>query len=301
MTRRLLQLLALAPALCLPGATWADVIDEPAEQPPPRRRVEPAPPPAPAPAAVTDVEGWQFSVLPYFWWSGVDGKKEVPIPADPPWRDSVDAEEIDNEFWEVFGKKSDNLYSGGALMEARKDRLGFFLHPAGGSLEFDEQFDEFGSSAVDVRAFWIEGGVAYRLMESGDPGSEFWLDALAGLRWTHLDTDVRLNRGAHTTVLPEGNHFDDDYDYVDPFIGARARLPLADRLGFTVQSDIGGFDVGSDLSWQVMGLIGYRLDLGGLDSEIFMGYRALDQRYDRSGFTWDVTVHGPVFGMGLHF
>jgi hypothetical protein len=304
MTRRLLWL-AFAPALCLAlNAARADVIEEPGEQPPPRRRVEPAPPPAPAPAPVTPaaVEGWEFTVLPYFWWSGVDGEHEVPLAATPPPRDSLDAD-LDVGWWEsIAGDDDVNLLaSGGAFMEARKNRFGIFLHPAGGSLEFEEDYDEFDESDTEVDAIWLEGGAFYRVMESGDPGSEMWLDALAGLRWTHLDSEVDIRRGSATTALPEGTTRSDQHDFVDPFIGARVRLPIAENFGFYLESDVGGFSVGSSLTWQVMTGLGYTIDVGGYSPELFLGYRALDQDYERGDFEWDTTVHGPVFGVGLHF
>jgi hypothetical protein len=300
-------LIALSIGLCLPALApaRADVIEEPGEQPPPRRRTEPAPekPLAPAPAVTpAEPEGWQFSVLPYFWWSGVDGELEVPLAATPPPRDSLDAD-LDVGWWEPLGSDDDvNLTaSGGALMEARKGKIGLFLHPAGGSIESEEDFDEFDESDTEIDAIWLEGGLAYRLMESGDPGKQLYVDALAGVRWTHLDTEVDIRRGDATTLLPEGMTRSDEHDFVDPFVGGRVRLPLAEHLGFYLEGDVGGFSVGSSLSWQVMTGLGYQLDLGGLSPELFIGYRALDQDYERGDFEWDTTVHGPVFGVGLNF
>jgi hypothetical protein len=54
------------------------------------------------------------------------------------------------------------------------------------------------------------------------------------------------------------------------------------------------------------GLVTYRFGLFGDDNAKFAaGYRALYQDYsDGSGadkFEWDVTLHGPVFALGIEF
>jgi hypothetical protein len=53
-------------------------------------------------------------------------------------------------------------------------------------------------------------------------------------------------------------------------------------------------------------LIGYQFSLFGEDNaRVFAGYRALSQDYtDGSGndkFEWDVTLHGPILGLGIRF
>lgn len=63
--------------------------------------------------------------------------------------------------------------------------------------------------------------------------------------------------------------------------------------GFT--GDIGGFGVGSDFTWNVIGLIQWQ---PWKYAGILAGYRVLDQDYeDGSGlgrFKWDMRLHGPV-------
>jgi hypothetical protein len=296
MATRLWQLLVLS-VLCsaFPSTLQADVIEEPTEQPPPRRRVEPAPPPAPAPAperaapvTPAEVEGWTFSVLPYFWWSGVDGHVEFDRPSPLP---GIDSTVEGANFYDVFDDEADSAYSGAAWMEARKDRLGIFVHPTYSSLEWDEDFNVDPEAAIDADLWTIEGGLAYTLVEGGPPETPWAFDALVGVRYQNVDIDTDVT----------ANIDDPDHDWVDPFVGARARIGLTEHVGLTVQGDVGGFGVGSDFSWQSMVRLGYLFDMGGMSSEVFIGYRALDVNYERADFEWDLTQHGPLFGLGVHF
>ena len=63
--------------------------------------------------------------------------------------------------------------------------------------------------------------------------------------------------------------------------------------------------MGSDFTWQLAGLLGYRFPLFGADAKAVVGYRALSQDY-KSGsganrFKWDTTLHGPVLGLSFRF
>jgi hypothetical protein len=70
--------------------------------------------------------------------------------------------------------------------------------------------------------------------------------------------------------------------WFDPLVGLRLR--------FVVSGDVGGFDVGSKFSWQV---------LGALD------YEALSADYSQgsglSRYEYDLTMHGPIFGVTARF
>lgn len=75
---------------------------------------------------------------------------------------------------------------------------------------------------------------------------------------------------------------------------------LSDRWDLSLRGDIGGFGIGSDFTWQMTALLGYRFPLFGADATAAIGYRILDQNYD-DGFEWDMTLHGPVLGLGIRF
>lgn len=269
----------LAPAL-------ADVVDEEEEMevpPPPPPPREPAPPP-PAPAPPPE-EGWVFEVAPYAWFLNLDGESVL----------GGREADVDRDLADLGDPEADSLFGGAVWAEARKDRFGLFLHPTYARLDFQESWGGV-EGEWEGDAVFLEGGIFYRLVEAdlGDGDRQWWLDGLLGARWTYLEADVDFSAPL--------SDFDEDRDWVDPFVGARLGVPLTDRVNFSLRGDVGGFDVGSELSWQAMATLGYEL---GERSEVFLGYRALDQRYVRNSgsdrFRWDVTMHGPVVGMGLRF
>ena len=67
---------------------------------------------------------------------------------------------------------------------------------------------------------------------------------------------------------------------------------------FSVLGDIGGFDVGSKLTYQVVGLVNYELNQ---NWEFHAGYRILSVDYDRGGFLYDVRQYGPMLGATYRF
>jgi hypothetical protein len=96
-----------------------------------------------------------------------------------------------------------------------------------------------------------------------------------------------------------------DLNWVDPLVGARVRQELASGDEFRLQGDIGGFGVGSKISWQAVGGYVHNFQLYGLDWSSMIGYRALEVDYSKGGGTGEsglnLIIHGPIAGIGLRF
>ncbi len=65
-----------------------------------------------------------------------------------------------------------------------------------------------------------------------------------------------------------------------------------------LRGEVGGFDLGSDLTWQVMGGVGYRV---GESSDVFFGYRHLKIDYSENNFTYDTETSSFILGMNFFF
>ena len=90
--------------------------------------------------------------------------------------------------------------------------------------------------------------------------------------------------------------------WIDPIVGGRAAWPITDTLDFIVRADVGGFGVGSDLTWSALAV----LDWGVMRSlGIVLGYRALDTDYSSGSganrFEYDAVVAGPMLGVRFNF
>ena len=98
-----------------------------------------------------------------------------------------------------------------------------------------------------------------------------------------------------------GPTVDESESWVDPLIGSRFGIDLADRWNLTAEANVGGFGVGSDLARNAQAFLGYRISLFGVPTTLAGGFRALHQDYDHNDFEWDVTMYGPVLGAVLRF
>jgi hypothetical protein len=89
----------------------------------------------------------------------------------------------------------------------------------------------------------------------------------------------------------------DDY-WFDPYVGLRARYNFNKTFYTAVRGEIGGFDVGAGLMWEVEGVIGINLTRS-IFTEI--GYRALSADFEDNGFRFDTVMHGPQITTGITF
>ena len=65
-----------------------------------------------------------------------------------------------------------------------------------------------------------------------------------------------------------------------------------------VRREVGGFGVGSDLMWEVEGVLGINLTHC-IFTEV--GYRALSVDYENDGLLFDTITHGPQITIGITF
>ena len=243
---------------------------------------------SPALAEDPEPDRWTITIAPYFWAAGIKGDVGVG---------NVDAD-VDVSFNDI---RKDLTFGGMLLSEARKDRLGFFFAPLYVRLGDESHPGPFDIDVTSDMAV-VGGGAFYRVAEwnIGRPeegrSRKAWIEPLAGLRYTYLRVDIDVDG-------PLGLNPDADKhrDWVDPIIGASAGIDLSEHWVLTAEGDIGGFGVGSDFTWNAVGLISYQTSLFGIATQLAAGYRALSWDYDHDNFKWDVVMHGPVVGAIFRF
>ncbi|MCE2873336.1 MAG: porin [Xanthomonadales bacterium] len=207
---------------------------------------------------------WSHTVTPYLWGSGMSGKTAVgtATPAGP-----LEAD-VDVGFDDILS----NLKFG-AMGSYRGDRSDGWVVMADYiymSLEADKQ-----STAGPVR-----------------------IDTTVGVKQTATDLDVvRTGPGAGANrAASKGD------SWTDPVVGVTARYPLNDTWSLGVRGDVGGFGIGSDLTWQMMATVNWKVRD---NLEVVAGYRYLDADYeDGSGadlFKYDMVTSGPGIGVSFKF
>ena len=119
------------------------------------------------------------------------------------------------------------------------------------------------------------------------------VDLMAGFRVNSVDLNVSLSPG-----LLQGQRFGASETWVDPLVGGRARFAITDRWFATALADVGGFGVGSDLTWQAFASLGYQINerwsvQGG------WRYVSIDKSID--GRDVEIDFNGPLLGFTVRF
>ena len=118
------------------------------------------------------------------------------------------------------------------------------------------------------------------------------IDALAGLRVWDIDLTLSVDVNGNTSKLGDGD------TWVDPVIGIKGGTDISDSVYLKGWAMVGGFGAGSDFMWDVFGGIGY--DFNDWLSA-FAGFRGSGVDYKKDSFKWDVTMYGPMLGLGVKF
>lgn len=238
--------------------------------------------------------GWKYEFTPYLWGSGLKGDVQVG---------TLPKTSVDMRFSDIFDVLD---FAAMGTFEARKDRWGLLFDVIYLKLSDSGTASQTGAGPigatltatadVTVKQTMLTAGVAYRVAERGSP-----VDVIGGLRYTQLDAsgDIGaslfgpLGAGVARTVSRSG-----DKDWVDPYVGVRIQHPITERWTLVGYADVGGFGVGSDLTWQAIAGAHYQYSKS---VSLKLGYRYMSIDYDKGGVLYDATMQGPYAAVGIRF
>jgi opacity protein-like surface antigen len=221
--------------------------------------------------------GWTGQATVYGWLPAVNGAQEGPDGSPI----------IDLNKNDVLSRL-DMAFMG--VAEIRKDRFGLLLDVVYADLSNDGEWLQGRvqtSSALTLGMYTL--AAAYRVHEA----DRSFADLYAGARF--FDTD--LSFGIATDRF--GREADVSLDWADPIVGVRGAMPLSERWSVSGFADVGGFDAGSDLSWELYGGLNYAFtdDWAGV-----VGYRYMSILYEASDRAQlDIDIQGPVLGVTYRF
>ena len=151
----------------------------------------------------------------------------------------------------------------------------------------------FHSGEVTAKELIWEPAGLYRIVP-------FWEIGLGG-RLTNLSTDIDARRN----VFPAGTEevtASGSKTWMDPVFITRLSADIQQKWLFQFRGDIGGFGIGSDLTWQLQAYAGYRF---GKVFQLTGGYRYLSVDYDKGAdaerFVFNMASFGPVIRLGFNF
>jgi len=225
----------------------------------------------------SEPETW-FEITPYFWMAGMKG--------------TVGVKGLSTEVGKSFSDLISDIDAG--AMATARFRTGKFVVTGDFnwiklSSDGDTPGGLFSGASVEAETFMASLTLGYRLpMGTGGHAELF-----AGARGWMIDTKIDFAAG----TLP-ALHVDDDKEWVDPIIGARFDYDLGKHWSINVLLDVGGFDVSSSLTGQVvLGATWHLSDHFGIS----LAYRYLADDFQDDGFRWDIAEHGFVLGIGIRF
>jgi hypothetical protein len=263
-------------------------------------------------APVSAPSQWTSTFTPYGWLPWITGDTVVEGRKF----------DVDVTPWEIIEHLDDVDFMWMSNMEARRGPLGLFsdiVYAKFSGSKFILKSKSFSphvsgsvGAALDAEYEFaiVEAGGAYEVAKWGAGATAF--DLLAGARYWHQETDVAVDATLTTNLAGltiSGNRAiasSGSVDWVDPFIGARVRHQLAPGEELMLRGDVGGFDAGSEFSWQLIGTYNWKLcTASGYLIDGYLGYRALSVDYTQgsgvSRFEYDVLYQGPVSGLTIHF
>jgi hypothetical protein len=261
---------------------------------------------------------WTVTVMPYLWLPWLQGDVTVKgrtgsLYVNPYWL----LEHLERAPWMSY-------------IEARNGRLilynDIFYAKVGVNVSGIRTVGNatiVGSASADFSEGVIETGAAYRIARWWSGASGGLKDGYAFDRYTAIDLlagarywqqDMNFNLALTGTLDTDGLIVSGSrafarsgvVDWVDPLVGFRIRQSLAPGQELMFRADIGGFDVGSQFSWNVMAAYNFNITVrNGITYTGMLGFRALSVDYEqgsgRTRYDYDVVQYGPVMGLSIKF
>lgn len=181
-------------------------------------------------------------------------------------------------------------FASGTLTAGRFSVLADLVYTSvGGSESVSGPFDSRVSG--NMKLLLLTGFMGYRPFAT----DRAFLDILAGGRFNSADIEVRLMGGGPLGVSREATTTE---TWFDPLVGFRAGYSFTDRWSARLIADIGGFSLGSDLTWEVIATAVYSISPS-WSAEA--GFRYLSIDYDGDRANVDVDMFGPILGLSWRF
>jgi hypothetical protein len=263
--------------------------------------------PLPVPEARRETPQWTLSFTPYSWLTSVNGDTTVKgrttdIDADAfevlrhlhglPWMSYAEARNGPLSLY------NDTIYAPLAVGASRARSL--------------DRLSLDATAGVDIRETIIEAGAAYEIGRWHLFTGSTAVDLLAGARYWRQDVGINLaltaTLDANGLVLTRGRAVarSGDVEWVDPLVGLRLRHELAPGQELLLRGDVGGFDAGSQFSWNVLAAYSFQMGVyHGLTFSGIVGYRALSVDFEKGSgvdrFEYDIVQHGPLLGLTVSF
>jgi hypothetical protein len=255
----------------------------------------PAEPAAPA----SEARPWTWSFTAYLWLLDIDGDVKTPSGRTLPVSVNL------HDAYRLVRDHIDPSLAG--HLEGTNGDFTFFLD--GNFLHFSGDGGTSvtgprGLVSADASVDWdlkiqqYEIGGTYLVAEfCANAERHGRVEVLGGARWNSFSVEGDLDIDGVRVSRDFEAHFRSSW--VDPFVGARTRIPVCEAVDVSLRGDVGGgVGEGSQNCWNVVTGIDWKV---GESTSVFLGYRWFD--FDRRSGSHDTSlqVEGPAAGVTILF
>lgn len=225
--------------------------------------------------------GPTFAFTTYLWASSLSGKSSTlpPLPAA----------NIDLSFGDVFKDLNGGIMGAG---EFKFDRWivmsDVMISKVTSTAKLPGRF--FSEAELRTESVTVQGNVLYRIFTNENLDFDFG----AGVRYWNLDNKLTLKAGQIASRI---DHSEAE-GWFDPVIAGRVIAHINDTWSVSALGDIGGFNAGSKLTYQAIGLLNYKWNES---LTLHAGYRLLSVNYKNGPFLYDVRMYGPLLALTYKF
>jgi opacity protein-like surface antigen len=234
--------------------------------------------------ASANADEWTNAITPYIWASGMTGKVSVGTPLGP----------LESDVDLNFGDIVSNLDMGAMVSyEGGRDHwvvLGDLIYMNLGAADTVTQGGVSVRSSANIEQTLVEADVGYKITTG--------ISLFAGARYSDISGDIHVVRTGPGAGSDRSAGV--SQSWVDPVVGLLGEWPLTEHLEWDLRGDIGGFGVGSDFAWQVMGTLRWKLRA---NLDVIASYRYMQVDYENDGPS-GLLVYNMVnsgFGVGVTF
>lgn len=235
------------------------------------------------PASAADSE-WRQTLVIYGMGAAIDGRAQIgdlEVPVDVSISELFDA----LEFGAMAAYRTEN---GTWSFTADATLMGL-----GGTGKTDRGLVK-GDVDIDQATLMLTGGRKW---------TEH-LEGLVSLAYFDLSSDLKLTTTNPVNGTATVRTASADASWVDPMLGLAWSAPVHDDWRVALRGDVGGFGIGSDLSYQLLATARWQSS-GSLG--VVFGYRLIGFDYEdgnrnsRGYQRYDLTEQGPLVGLTIAF
>lgn len=219
-----------------------------------------------APGSAAEAErGWEWRLTPLYIWAVNIRGNQTAGSGNPP----VDTSSFSFDFEGAFSANFEGELN---------DRWGFYT-----DVIYTNLSNTRDNTKLDFKYLQAEADGYYRTRIGRQS-----VDWLIGLRYyrNQFELEPTTNGGKE--------------DWVDPVVGARWSWSFAEKWTLGLRGDVGGFGVGSDLSWQGIAIVDWQ---PWRHASIVAGARVVNVDYNAGKgtdlFNYDIRMWGPVLGVSF--